>query len=204
MCQSQEVLIDVPSMPDSLYFPIVTISNGTIKPSEKDKRKFLIVPQGANTILSVSNQFPNGKTQILGQVELKVLEPPAPSFRVTVNNNPYKSNMEVKKGTQIKIAIQPDYEFSQMLPKDARYVIEEITIFLQQGVNPPQKIKSHIFDIHKSKLSYEIPLPIECFDLPNSKIYVEFRQSGRINAMGKFIEDMRVSPYEQTLILNVK
>lgn len=179
-----EVLIDVPTMPDSLYFPIVTVSNGTIKPSEKDKRKFLIVPFGNNTILSVSNQFPNGEKRDLGRIELKVHQPPMASVRIGVNNKPYEPNMSVKKGSVLKIWFAADEEFSRTLPKEARYAIGDISIFAQNKL-----VKTIPFDIRKPLKVYTIPLPNECFLVPDSKIYVECKVAGRLNAKNELILD---------------
>jgi hypothetical protein len=183
-----EVLIDVPSMPDSLYFPIVTVSNGTIKPSEKDKRKFLVVPSGNNTILSVSNQFPNGEKKSLGKIELKVCQPPKGSIMISVNNKPYEPNMSVKKGSVLKMWFAADEEFSRTLPKEARYTIGDISIFAQNG-NAPKFVKTIPFDVRKPLKVYTIPLPNECFLIPDSKIYVECKVSGRLNAKNELISD---------------
>jgi hypothetical protein len=188
-------------MPDSLYFPIATVSSGTIKPSEKDKRKFLIVPFGNNLTLAVSNQFPNGEKKILGQIELKVYQPPKGSIMIGVNNKPYELNMSVKKGSVIKIWFVADEDFSRTLPKEARYSMGDISIFVQNG-NAPKLVKTISFDVRKPLKVYTIPLPNECFLVPDSKIYLECRLAGRLNAKNELISDAHL--FGRSLVLMSK
>lgn len=196
------VNIDVPALGD-LYNPVCTVSAGTIKQSADSKKKFLIVPTGDKCRVNVSSNT-NGSTMNIGFVDYKVIDPPKPSIMVKVNGIPYSPSMGVNKGSKMSLSIQPDNEFKGALPNDAKYSFDEVNIFKQSGLGPPQRVGGAPLMSKDGVAGIEVPIPTDAFANPGAKVYVEFKDVYRKNFQGQSIKDPRFTPYEKTIVLVTK
>lgn len=210
-----QILIDAPNIPDSLFFPILSISKGTIWKNWKDKRKFQVFTEGEECILFLKNKTKNGDTIPLATFQLALIEPPNPIIEVELNGvhtyisnefdgltymkedfngkRAYIPNMFAQKGDFVNINFGPDSLFAKRLPDNARYVLEKTTVFMARKGQSPRKIP---FD---GKCNNRIPLPNACFLFPNTKIYVQYEGIRRY-AFGQAVLEKGMNPYKRILV----
>ena len=187
-----QILIETPNIPDSLFFPILTMNVGKIRQSSVDKRKFQIFVEGEECILQLKNKVKNGDTIPLATFQLALIEPPNPTIEVELNGvhtyignefdgltymkedfngkRPYVPNMFAEKGDFVYIKFVPDSVFAKRLPHNARYRLEKTTVFMARKGQCPRKIA---FD---GKCNNEIPLPNICFYRPKPRFIFNMRE----------------------------
>ena len=181
------VNINVPDL-CSDYDPICTATDADIQQSTEARRKFLIVPKGNKSVLSVSNNL-GGVPEHLGDIVFNVIEPPKPTIEILINGQRVSSSTSVAKGSQVFIKIVPDPLFALSMPQDAKYEIQTIQFYRQSGLNSPVSITQSVLSSRNATEAFSIPIPSEAFNGPSgSKIYMELVNIYRINFKGQKID----------------
>ncbi len=196
--------IDVPALGD-LYNPSVTASEAEITQSKDSKKKWLIVPRGKKCVVGVSS-ITNGQTMKIGDVIYNVIDPPKPSIEIYVNGQRASAQMQVAKGSRVKLKIVPDPEFKTLLPMDARYEVTQVDVFKQCGLGPPQKAGgASLAGRDATGEGLDFPIPGEAFQCPSgSKIFFEVKDVVRKNFQGKKVTDERFTLYEKNIAVTTK
>lgn len=196
--------IDVPALGD-LYNPSVTASEAEITQSKDSKKKWLIVPRGKKCVVGVSS-ITNGQTMKIGDVIYNVIDPPKPSIEIYVNGQRASAQMQVARGSRVKLKIVPDPEFKTLLPMDARYEVTQVDVFKQCGLGPPQKAGgASLAGRDATGEGLDFPIPGEAFQCPSgSKIFFEVKDVVRKNFQGKKVTDERFTLYEKNIAVTTK
>lgn len=197
--------IDVPALGE-LYNPVCTASEAEITPSKESKKKFLIVPRGKKCVVGVSS-VTNGQTMKIGDVVYNVIDPPKPSIEIYVNGQRASAQMQVAKGSRVKLKIVPDPEFKTLLPMDARYEVSFVEVFKQCGLGPPTKAGGASLAGRDASggEGLDFPIPGEAFQCPSgSKIYFEVKDVIRKNFQSKKVTDERFTLYEKNIAVTTK
>ena len=195
--------IDVPALGE-LYNPVCTASEAEITPSKESKKKFLIVPRGKKCVVGVSS-ITNGQTMKIGDVVYNVIDPPKPSIEIYINGVRASAQMQVSKGSRVKLTIVPDPEFKALLPLDARYEVSYVDVYKQCGLQPPSKAGGAPLAGRDATAGLDFPIPGEAFQCPSgSKIFFEVKDVVRKNFQGKKVNDERFTMYERNIAVTTK
>lgn len=191
------VNINVPDL-CSDYDPICTATDADIQQSTEARRKFLIVPKGNKSVLSVSNNL-GGVPEHLGDIVFNVIEPPKPTIEILINGQRVSSSTNVAKGSQVFIKIVPDPLFALSMPQDAKYEIGKIAFFTDNCFAP---IRLGEFTPIQATVNQEIkiPIPANAFQYSGGrKLYMEIDDIYRINFKGERKVDPRFTLYEKSI-----
>jgi gliding motility-associated protein GldM len=195
--------IDVPALGE-FYDPRVTASNADVTQSKESKKKFLIVPTGKTSVVSVSS-FTNGQTVKVGDVAYSVIEPPKPTIEMKINGKSTSGSTPVPKSSRVQVYLIPDAEFKAALPQDARYGITSIEVLAQLSLGPPSKIGGKNTAGQDATQPLTIPLGPQIKSAsPGTKVYIRVDEVFRKNFRGQTIPDRRFSEVERTLSIVVQ
>ncbi len=182
--------IDVPALGE-LYDPAITSDKAQVLRSKQSKKKFRVVPAvNAKTCrLNVKTRL-GGQLVDLGSLDYKVIPPPRPALRVYVNKEPYNGTSPVPRTATVCVQVEPDRDFAQSLPEDARYVIQKTEIKVVKGLAGAQVIGS----VPTSKVATK---PLVCVDLtdyarglqPGNVLYIQFSDVFRVNFQNKQVKE---------------
>jgi len=182
--------IDVPALGE-LYDPVITADNAQVLPSKQSKKKFRVVPRGgAKTCrLDVKTRL-GGAVVDLGDLNYKVVPPPRPSLRVYVNNEPYNGTSPVPRTSTVRIRVEPDRDFAQSLPEDARYIIESPEVKVVRGLAGAQVVGT----LPSSKVATSPSVQVDLTDYarglqPGNVLYIQFKDVSRVNFQNKQVKE---------------
>lgn len=194
------VTIDVPALGD-LYDPVVNASNADIRQSDQARKRFLIDPNGRETVVTVNSRT-NGQMFKIDAIKYNVIEPPRPSLDLKVNNRPYSLNTTINRGSRMTLKLIPDREFARLLNDDARYQIDKIEILVKPGLEPPRVVKTIRTDGQDARQEIAVSLGNALNNARvGDKFYIRVNEVYRINYRGKKIADKRISEIEKTFPL---
>jgi gliding motility-associated protein GldM len=128
------VNIEVPAL-GSNYNPSFSSSGATIVKGDKPGR-VTIIPKQRKIDVSVSN----GGTPI-GTQKFDVKNIPDPRYIAYIGNTPVdlRTGIRVNQLGQIRIVAEPEANFKEEVPKDARYRIKKMEIILGRGTTGVQR-----------------------------------------------------------------
>lgn len=190
--------IDVPALGD-YYTPVVTASNATIKQSTASPKRFLIMPNGNQSVVNVSSRT-NGQTIHIGKVKYRVITPPKPRLELKINGQPYQGIRTVSPNSRMTIRVIPDREFLASLPDDARYRIKTLEVRLKDRIGPPRLIGT--VDISGSDATRAIPVRLTSEVRQarrGSTLIIQVKGISRKNFKNELIPVPGISAYESSM-----
>lgn len=135
-----QLKIDVPALGTD-YRPTITARGGSVKSVPNKLKEFMIIPTQTRCQLNVSSQT-QGQTLKLDQLNYKVIAPPKPEILVKVNGRIYSGGRPIPRASSLQFLVKPDADFKANLPRDARYRVGSIEIFLDDGIGVPRKVST--------------------------------------------------------------
>ena len=155
----------------------VESSSGTV-----NGRTVTLSPRGDRARVRVYLER-SGEDVYLGDREFAVIEPPRPQLRV------YSPAGEVTSGdplssrrAMLRFEVEPDREFKQRYPDDARYRVQKASVYLRRGLTASQKLG--VYDLQNGRLV----LTQQLRDAkPGDQVTVRLESVVRINHRGQRI-----------------
>jgi gliding motility-associated protein GldM len=180
--------VDVPALGE-FYKPMFTATEAQVLPSSTDKRIITIVPTGKTCVLGVSSNT-NGQTIKIDDIKYKVIKPPRPEIVLTVLGKEYNGATPIPGKADCKVSIRPDNDFRNALPKDARYVIDNIDLLSQRSLGAPTKVAAFSGNGKDAVAGVSVPLGNSLkSDAPGTKIYFKIGTVYRVNFQNKRVEE---------------
>lgn len=180
--------VDVPALGE-FYNPKFTASSATVLPSQSDKRKVTIVPTGKTCVLGVSS-LTNGQNIKIDDITYKVIKPPRPNLNIYVNGKEYNGATPIPGKSSCKLVVDPDNDFKNALPKDARYMVTGIDLLSQRSLGAPTKVAT--FNGNGKDAVAGIPMDLGNSlksDPPGTKIYFKVDKVYRLNFQNAKVEE---------------
>ena len=180
--------VDCPALGE-FYNPKFTATEAQVLPSSTDKRVITIVPTGKTCVLGVSS-LTNGQNIKIDDIKYKVIKPPRPEIVLEVLGKEYNGASPIPGKADCKVKIRADNDFRNALPKDARYVIDNIDLLSQRSLGAPTKVANF------SGNGKDAGAGISCSlgnslksDPPGTKIFFKIGTIYRLNFQNKRIEE---------------
>jgi gliding motility-associated protein GldM len=175
--------VDVPALGE-FYNPVLTASDAEVLKSDT-KTKVTIVPRGSTCILNVKSNT-NGQMIDIDNVKYKVIKPPKPSIVLMVDNKEYNGASPINKKSSVVVKLNPDSDFRNALPGDARYVISSVDLLAQKSLGAPTKVGGS----SGSGKDAVKGIPVETgsalkSEVPGTKIYFKIDKISRVNFQNK-------------------
>jgi hypothetical protein len=122
------VNIEVPAL-GANYAPSFSSPGADIRKGDKPG-KVTIIPSARKITVSVSNA-----NTAIGSVQFDVKNIPEPRFTAYVGNTPVDLRKGIKPNDlrSLRIVVEPDANFKEEVPKDARYNIKNMEVILGSG-----------------------------------------------------------------------
>lgn len=180
--------VDVPALGD-LYSPVFNASSAQVLPSTSDKRKVTIVPTGRECVLSVSSNT-NGQIIKIDDIKYKVIKPPKPELVLLVNGKEYNGAAPISKKSNCVVLVKADSDFLAALPRDARYLINNVDLLSQRSLGAPSKVGSFSGAGKDGTKGVPVELGNKLNqDTPGTKIYFKVDGVYRINFQNSKVEE---------------
>jgi len=178
-----ELVVLVPELGKS-YDPVFTSAGATVIAGKK-KGQVTIVPNlnAEEVILKISN-----KGKFIGEQKFKVMSVPTPDEIVALADDKYyvneKHGILAPGPDRLKIKLIPDKDFAEFMPKDARYRITKMDVFLVRGRKPVATIS---FRSGEANITDFVEKAI-----PGDRIVIEVLQVVRMNFKDE-IEEVKLT-----------
>lgn len=180
--------VDCPALGE-FYSPRFTATEAQVLPSSTDKRVITIVPTGKTCVLGVSS-LTNGQNIKIDDIKYKVIKPPRPEIVLEVLGKEYNGASPIPGKADCKVKIRADNDFRNALPKDARYVIDNIDLLSQRSLGAPTKVANF------SGNGKDAGTGVSCAlgnalksDPPGTKVFFKIGTVYRLNFQNKRIEE---------------
>ncbi|MFK7924871.1 MAG: hypothetical protein AB8H47_23125 [Bacteroidia bacterium] len=197
------VNIDVPALGDQ-YDPVITASNAQVRPSESKRTRFLIDPNGRESMITVKSRT-NGNLIEIDRLPYNVIAPPKPEIQVKINNREYNGITDIPASSRINIQLIADSEFKRLLTKDARYGAQRIVVKLKDGLQPARVINTIPINGLLSESAKRVILGAEGSRAKaGAKIFITIEGVYRLNYRGEKIPDNRLSELDRTISFTVR
>ncbi|MDW3651108.1 MAG: GldM family protein [Bacteroidia bacterium] len=194
--------IDVPAL-GVHYDPVVTASNAQVTQANDSKKKFLIIPNGRSSVVSVSSRT-QGRTLKIDDRKYNVISPPKPEIDFRVNRRSYVGGASVPKSSSFHVKLVPDAEFKRLLPRDARYRITKISIKLKDGLRPPRTLRTINVSNQNALEMISLPVPAEIRQArAGDRAFFVIEGVERINFRGG-TEEVKLSERVRTLAVDLR
>lgn len=131
------VTIEVPALGTN-YNPSFTSTGAEVRKGDKPG-KVVIIPSQRKIQIGVSN----GGTMI-GTQPFDVKNIPEPRFVAMIGNTPVDLRQGIKANQlrSLRIVVEPDENFKEEVPKDARYNIKEMEVTMGSGPTPAASMRA--------------------------------------------------------------
>ncbi|MFM2375308.1 MAG: gliding motility protein GldM [Bacteroidota bacterium] len=180
--------VDCPALGE-FYSPKFEATEAQVLPSSTDKRVITIVPTGKTCVLSVSS-LTNGQNIKIDDIKYKVIKPPRPEIVLEVLGKEYNGASPIPGKADCKVKIRPDNDFRNALPKDARYVIDNVDLLAARSLGAPTKVATFSGGGKDASAGISVPLGNSLKqDPPGTKIYFKIGSVYRMNFQNKRIEE---------------
>ena len=181
-----DLYIDVPVLGE-LYSPRVTATEATIRQANDNPKRFLIIPTGRRSVVSVKSKT-NGQLIDIDQLTYNVIDPPKPSLELLVEGRPYSITQSTPSNSRLSIRLVPDPEFRRSLPRDARYGIQRVEFLLKDGLQPPRIVGQTTLQGQDATQALTLRVPSEVLRArAGSKLYIRINGIHRVNYQGNQI-----------------
>lgn len=192
-----EVSIDVPALGE-YYNPKVTASRATVRQSDRSIRRFVIIPTGRESMVTVMSET-NGQLVKVDDIKYNVINPPKPEIFVKVDGRPFNGLNAVKATQRFALHVEADKEFKRLLPKDARYKVGQVKILLKDQLGPARPVRTINTSGQNPENGIRITLPQEVRQAgPGIKFFLQLEDVYRVNFRGQRV-DLGLSDYELTV-----
>lgn len=179
--------IDVPAL-GVHYDPVVTATHAQVRQASDSKKKFLIIPTGQRSVVTVNSRT-QGRTLKIQDLKYNVISPPKPEIDFRVNRRPYNGMASVSKSSDFRLRLVPDAEFKRLLPRDSKYRITKLTISIKNTLAGPKTLKTINLSNQNAMEFIRIPVPAEIRQAKaGDKVYFKIERIERINFRGKVVE----------------
>jgi gliding motility-associated protein GldM len=180
--------VDCPALGE-FYSPKFTATEAQVLTSNTDKRVITIVPTGKTCVLGVSS-LTNGQNIKIDDIKYKVIKPPRPEIVLEVLGKEYNGATPIPGKADCKVKLRPDNDFRNALPKDARYVIDNIDLLAQTSLGAPTKVASFSGNGKDAVAGISVPLGNSLkSNPPGTKIYFKIGTVYRMNFQNKRVEE---------------
>lgn len=180
--------VDCPALGE-FYNPKFTATEAQVLTSGTDKRVITIVPTGKTCVLGVSS-LTNGQNIKIDDIKYKVIKPPRPEIVLEVLGKEYNGATPIPAKADCKVKLRPDSDFRNALPKDARYVIDNIDLLAQTSLGAPTKVAAFSGNGKDAAAGVSVPLGNSLKgNAPGTKIYFKIGNIYRLNFQNKRIEE---------------
>jgi gliding motility-associated protein GldM len=131
------VTIEVPALGTS-YNPSFNPTGAEVRKGDKPG-KVVIIPSQRKIQVGVSN----GGT-LIGTQPFDVKNIPEPRFVAMLGNSPVdlRAGIKANQLRQLRIVVEPDENFKEEVPKDARYNIKEMEVIMGSGPTPAASMRA--------------------------------------------------------------
>ena len=192
------VNIDVPAL-GNLYDPVVEASRAVVKQSSQSRKRFIIIPEGRESVVNVSSRV-NGQLMNIDNIKYNVIAPPKTLIEFFVNNRPYMGTTTVRAGSRVEVRLKADPEFARLMPDDAKYRIGQIDILLKTGLTPASLEKTISTRGQNALNKIDLALGTVMRQAkPGDKIYVQLKDISRVNFRDELVPDNRFTELERTI-----
>jgi gliding motility-associated protein GldM len=180
--------VDCPALGE-FYSPKFTATEAQVLPSSSDKRVVTLVPTGKTCVLGVSS-LTNGQNIKIDDVKYKVIKPPRPEIILEVLGKEHNGATPIPGKADCKVKLRPDNDFRNALPKDARYVIDNVELLAQTSLGAPTKVASFSGNGKDAVQGISVPLGNSLKgNAPGTKIYFKIGSIYRLNFQNKKVEE---------------
>lgn len=156
----------------------VESSSGTVQ-----GQTVTLSPRGDEARVQVYLERPDDDVY-LGQREFAVIDPPRPQIRVFGPNGEVTSGDPLSnRRAMLRFDVEPDREFATRYPQDARYQIQEVSVYLRRGLTASQKLGAYNLEDGQLVLTQQLRDA-----KPGDQITVRLERIVRINHRGERIE----------------
>ncbi len=198
-----DLYIDVPVLGE-LYNPKVTASQARIRQAPDNRKRFLIIPTGRQTLVTVKSET-NGQVIEIDQLPYKVIDPPKPGLELLAEGRPYSLTNSIPRNSRFALRLTPDPEFRQSLPRDARYRIQSVEFLLKDGLQPARVVGSVNLSSRDATQALSLNLPREVLRARRgSKLFIRVNGVGRVNYEGSTVVDNRFSELDRTFAVELQ
>lgn len=131
------VTIEVPALGTN-YNPSFSPTGAEVRKGDKPG-KVVIIPNQRKIQIGVSN----GGT-LIGTQPFDVKNVPEPRFVAMLGNTPVdlRAGIKANQLRQLRIVVEPDENFKEEVPKDARYNIKEMEVIMGSGPTPAAQMRA--------------------------------------------------------------
>jgi len=131
------VTIEVPALGTN-YNPSFSPTGAEVRKGDKPG-KVVIIPSQRKIQIGVSN----GGT-LIGTQPFDVKNVPEPRFVAMLGNTPVdlRAGIKANQLRQLRIVVEPDENFKEEVPKDARYNIKEMEVIMGSGPTPAAQMRA--------------------------------------------------------------
>ena len=180
--------VDCPALGE-FYSPRFTATEAQVLPSSTDKRIVTLVPTGKTCVLGVSS-LTNGQNIKIDDIKYRVIKPPRPEIILEVLGKEYNGSSPIPGKADCKVKLKPDSDFRNALPKDARYVIDNIDLLSQRSLGAPTKVGAFSGSGRDAVAGVSVPLGNSLkSDPPGTKIFFKIGTVYRLNFQNKKVEE---------------
>ncbi|HEY0653959.1 MAG TPA: gliding motility protein GldM [Chryseosolibacter sp.] len=131
------VTIEVPALGTN-YNPSFSPTGAEVRKGDKPG-KVIIIPSQRKFTVGVSN----GGT-LIGTQPFEAKNIPEPRFVAMLGNTPVdlRAGIKANQLRQLRIVVEPDENFKEEVPKDARYNIKEMEVIMGSGPTPAAQMRA--------------------------------------------------------------
>lgn len=198
-----DLFIDVPVLGE-LYDPRVSASEATIRQANDNPKRFLIIPTGRRSVVTVKSQT-NGQLIDIDQLTYNVIDPPKPSLELLVEGRPYSLTQSIPANSRFSVRLVPDPEFRRSLPRDARYGVQSVEFLLKDGLQPARVVGQTNLQGRDATQPLQLRVPSEVLRARSgSKLFIRVNGIHRVNYQGNRVPDQRFSEWDRTFAIDLR
>lgn len=115
-------------------------------------RSIALSPGGEQTSVRVLLESREGEDPVyLGNKQFNVTSPPRPTIEIRNAGRAITNGDRLpKRRASLTFRIEPDQEFQRQYPDDARYRVQQATVFLRRGLTASQEVGT--FDVNDNRI----------------------------------------------------
>lgn len=201
---ANDLELGVPALQDQ-YQPVFSADGAEIIANTQTPERIRVVPgRNSRVRIKVANRF-QGSQFPIGSLEYVVIQTPKPTLQLTVQGRPFNGMTTVAASQPIRLRLEPDADFEQLLPRDSRYKISSVKILLKDGMQPPRNVGTINTSGQDPEQGINLRMPTAVRQArPGAKVYIVVEGISRINFRGESIPEVRCSELERTFMFELR